>query len=297
MEKVLIILLLLCSVSSFSQFTSRNDLQTRISESLNESLISKLSNPYYSKKDFVLSDSIERHTFKTLSKPDVNSELSLFFKENLNSQDLERIDYDKIKSLYDFKANPYKLDVYDYTIRFFFDVDKKGKPYNFKVSTGDNVLNKLVKEIFKKFPLEKLKLTEENKLGLNSIQLFEKVKRKTIIKASTNVILDISPTTENCEVLETGMSRSSCFYNEFREYILNNISLSQKMNEVKIESRFSVDSNGKIYNVNCIAPKKVIKNEIDRVVKSFNKKIIPARRNNIPIDFFYNTTYIITSNK
>lgn len=298
MKRITLLIIFLHSIISFSQIKNKTELQERVSQFSDEAIDRERYNRYYSEKEYKLVSELEMNSFQTIANPDENSELSLFFKQNLSTKDLKKIDFHKITSSFLFKLNPYKLDNYDYTIRLTFEINKDNKAQNIKIQTGDTDLNNQIKKIFKTFPLEKLKLNDKYKSGIISVQLFTRENKKAIIKASTNAVYDINPSLKECENLEYYSKRSSCFYNELNKYILKNISLEaiskQKLKgEITIYPRFSIDANGNIYKVNSIAPNNIIKNEIDRIIESFDKKIIPAKRNDIPKDYYHETSYIL----
>jgi len=132
--------------------------------------------------------------------------------------------------------------------------------------------------------------------------LFARENRKAIIKASTNIVYDEKPTLEECKNIESKSKRSSCFYKKLQQHILNNISLQtvakqKKKGEIRINPRFTIDSIGNIFNVNSIAPNKTLKNEVDRLIFSFIKKIIPAKRNGVAKNYFYKTNFILIIEK
>lgn len=298
MKKIALLIILLHSIICFSQFNNKTELQERISEYSEEAKYREHQNPYYSEEEYKSVANLDKNSFQALANPDENSELSIFLKQNLTPKDLKKIDYSKITSSFLFKLNPYKLDNYDYSIKLTFEIGKENKAQNIKIQTGNTELNKQIQNIFKTFPIEKLNINNNYKSGEISVQLFTRENKKAIIKASTNAVCNVNPSFKACENLEYYRKRSSCFYNELKNYILKNISLEaiskQKLKgEITIYPRFSIDTNGKIFKVNSIAPNSIIKNEIDRVLESFNKTIIAAKRNETPIDYYYETNYII----
>ncbi|GGA85421.1 hypothetical protein GCM10008015_27710 [Flavobacterium palustre] len=296
-KKLALLIILLHSIISFSQINNKTDLQERVSEYSNEAINRERQNRYYTEAEYKLVSELEKNSFQATANPDENNELSLFLKQNLSTQDLKKIDYHKITSSFLFKLNPYKLDNYDYTIRLTFEIGKDNKAQNIKIQTGNADFNKQIKNVFKTFPLEKLNIDTENKSAIISVQLFCRENKKTIIKASTNAVYDVTPSLNECQNLDYS-KRNSCFYNELNKYILKHISLEaiskQKLKgEISIYPRFSIDTNGKIFKVNSIAPNTIIKNEIDRIIQSFDKKILPAKRNDTTKEYFYETSYIL----
>ncbi len=299
MKKIILVIVFTFSLKNYSQ-QKINTFQNTLSEVINERYKEELKNEYYSKLEFEEEYLNESNEFQSLSKPDINNDLSNFIRENLDTDLLKEIDFNKIFSTHKYQNISKKI--FDYTIRLTFEIDKNNKAYNFKVVTGNYDLNKKIIEIFKKYPLEKLSINENFKSGVISIQLFAKENRETIIKASTFAVVDQIPIQKKCSNIQYYRQLNSCFYKNLYDYILANISLEtilkQKLRgEIKIRPRFSIDSNGKVFNVNSIAPNAIIKDEIDRIIKSYNEIIIPAKRNNMPKIFFYDTDYVIIIDK
>ncbi|WP_026715114.1 hypothetical protein [Flavobacterium daejeonense] len=297
MKKITLLIFIFQFAISYPQYSNKTELQERITQYSDETIKRERDNRYYTEEEYKLVNDLETTTFKNLANPNETSELSLFLKQNLTSDDLKKINFNQITSSFSYKLNPYKLDNYDYTIRLTFEIGKDNKAQNIKIQTGNADFNKQIKNVFKTFPLEKLNIDTENKSAIISVQLFCRENKKTIIKASTNAVYDITPSLNECQNLDYN-KRNSCFYNELNKYILKHISLEaiskQKLKgEISIYPRFSIDTNGKIFKVNSIAPNTIIKNEIDRIIQSFDKKIIPAKRNDTTKEYFYETSYIL----
>ena len=297
MKKLILVITLLLSINSYTQIDHRTDLEKTVYEASKLSIENGLEYHYYSKEEYELITQTERKNFESLGKPNKNSEISLFLKKYITKKELRKVNYSKIMSSFSYKLNPYKLEFFDYKIRLKFKLSKKNKISGIRILTGNKELDNKIKKLFKKYPLKEAFKIRDRK-GEYSIQLFEKVEGKTIINASTFFVNDEKPSLEKCKKIEIGHRRNSCWYKELYQHILNNISpqefIKQKLRgEIKIYPRFSIDSVGNIYKVNSVAPNKIIKNEIDRVIKTFSKGIIPAKRNNIPENYFYHTNYIL----
>lgn len=295
MKKIIFLIVFIYSFKSYSQ-EEINNLQYIVNKTQKERNYDELNNKYFSKLELEEEYLTESNRFKSLAKPDESSDLSNFIRANLNPKLIENIDFNKIRSFYNDQNIPKKI--FNNTIRLTFEIDENNKARNCIISTGNYDLNKQIKEIFKKYPLEKLSIDESSKSGKISIQLFAYENKKTIIKASAFAVIDQIPIQKNCTDIKYYQQLSSCLYKNLYNYILPNISLAtiSKQNlrgEIKIRPRFSIDTNGKVFHVNSIAPNKIIKDEIDRIIKSYNEIIIPAKRNNEPKIFFYDTDYVI----
>lgn len=298
MKKLILLSTLILSIKSYSQIDDyRTDLEKKVYETSKLSIENGLEYNYYSKEEYELIIQKERKIFKSLGKPNKNSEISLFLKKYITEKDLSKINYSNIMSSFSYEVNPHKIEFFDFKIRLKFKLSEKNKISGIRIQTGNKELDYKIIKLFEKYPLKEVLKINDSK-GEYSLQLFEKEGRKTIINASTFFVNDEEPTLEKCKNIERAHKRGSCWYKELYQHILNNISqkefAKQKLRgEIKIYPRFSIDSVGNIYNVNSVAPNKIIKNEIDRVIETFNKGIIPAKRNKIPKNYFYHTNYIL----
>ncbi|UZO79571.1 hypothetical protein NBT05_11450 [Aquimarina sp. ERC-38] len=299
----ILIILLLSSISIFSQSDiAEKNLDDRLKTLKEKAVYNGKRNNYYTKESFILVDEAEKKSFESLARPSKQSEISKFFRSRLTRDDLKKINYSRIRSGMDFNNNPFKKKNYDYKIRLNFEVNKFNKISNPIIITGNTEFNRKIGKIFRSIPIEKLNISDINKACKYQIQLFTKEKDKKVINASTNVVCDELPSFKKCDELEFFSAESTCFYEELYSYILNNISINaiskqKKRGKIKIEPRFTIDASGDIVNANSIAPNQIIKDEVDRVLRTLNGKISPAKRNGKPFNHFYKTTYIIVVEK
>ena len=293
---LLFIAILLFSFTGTSQ-TKKDSLNKIVRERINTIHETQSDNPYFTKQEIEEEYANENNTFQALAKPSENSDLANYFKIYLESNLLKKIDFSTIKSSYLYKK--ISNNKFNYTIRLTFEINKKKKPTNFRINTGNKELDRKVIEIFKKYPLEKLALSEADKHGKISIQLFVKENKNIIIKASTFAIVDQLPITKGCENLQTNWEVNNCLYEKLNEYIIQNISLKtiseqDLRGEIIFSPRFSINPEGKIVKVNCIAPNRIIKDEIDRVISSYDQILTPGTRNNKPKNTYCDTYRTLT---
>ncbi|OXA77868.1 hypothetical protein SAMN05444397_11440 [Flavobacterium aquidurense] len=280
----LFLTILLFSFTSYAQ-NQRDSLNKVVHERIKDINQDEIDNPYYTKQEIEDEYVAENNIFQSLSKPNENSDLSNYFKIYLEKGLLRKIDFSEIKS------SPYyshiSNKVYNHTIRLTFEINKKNKATNFRLNTGNKELDKEVIRLFKKYPLEKLSLGENAKTGKISLQLFARENKTTIIKASEFAVVDQLPILKGCENTQYNWELNKCLYDQLFKYILANISLKtiseqDLKGEIHIRPRFSIDATGKIFKANSIAPNKIIKDEIDRIILSYDQVLIPGKRNNIP---------------
>lgn len=242
----------------------------------------------------------ETESFQSIYKPSPNSALSQFLIKHIGVHSLNKVKFDtKHKSK-------------EKIITLTFQVNKDIKPYKILVYTGDFELNKKIAEAFKKYPIKKLGLNSTNQLGTCKVQLFSKEKNKTIINASTVAVYFTPPIFKNCLDVNNISQLNSCFYKELKNHILQNFSLGifnekqrKKMKNIKFVLSFSIDKEGRIYNIfedefkfesyannpmNYRNPKK-INEELRRVLKLLGNVAKPAMRNGNPTTYNYDTFY------
>ena len=293
---VLFIIISIFSLNSYSQ-SQKDSLNKVVQERIKNIKEDQSENPYYSQQELEDNYKDEINTFLALAQPSENSDLANHFKIYLEKKLLKKIDFSTIKwsSFYkEISKNKTTLSV-----RLTFELSKTGKATNCRINAKDKELEKKIIEVFKKFPLEKLGLKESDKSGKISVQLFTKEDNEVIIKASQFAVVDVPPILKECEDASLYWQLNKCLYDRLYDYILKNISLktlnNQKLRgEIIFRPRFTINSEGKIINVNCIAPNKVIKDEIDRVVLSFNETIEPGKRNQVPKNTYCDTFRTVT---
>lgn len=285
MKQLLLLFTLLSFYNNYGQ-SFGDSLRKVRTEQINKMKKIQRDNPYsyHSKQEIIDEYLRESKEFQSLAQPDENNRLSLFLKANLNPSLLKKNSTYFFKS--DYKNSNISNEIFDYTVRLTFNLNKKNEPYNIKLNTGNRDFNNIIIQIFEKFPIDNYFLNSTTKNGKYSVQIFAKENKKVIIKASTFAIVDQIATVKNCENNEYQEKFSCGLDDKLFEYILANISLSTLSKqdirgEVSFYQRYSVDTNGKISDVNSAAPNKIIKDEIDRIIKSYNQTIVPATRNNI----------------
>ncbi len=293
---VLFIIISIFSLTAYSQ-SAKDSLKKIVRERIKDIQNTQSDNSYYTKEDTENEYINENSTFQALALPTENSDLSDFFKIYLEKKLLKKIDFSKIKESYLYKN--ISNSKYNYTIRLTFELSKTGKATNCRINTGNKELDRKIIEVFKKYRLEKLALKESDKLGKISVQLFAKENKEIIIKASQFAVIDIPPIIKECDDLQLYWQLNKCFYDKLYAFLLKNISLKTLNNqdlrgEIIFSPRFTINKEGKITNVNSIAPNKVIKDEIDRVISSFNGIIKSGKRNNISKDSYCETYRTIT---
>lgn len=141
----------------------------------------------HSYSQFALLNTAQEHrTFIHLNKPSAKNELSLSLEKYITPQELTLIsDYTTPPNLHN-------------SIRAQFEVTKDGRPWNFRIYTGNQDLNKKIEVFLKSFLIKKIPNLKDLYQARNYIQLFSKEEGKTIINASTSIVSDYPPMFKNC---------------------------------------------------------------------------------------------------
>ena len=190
--------------------SQKDSLNKVVQERIKDIKESQSDNPYYTNEEKRDGYSKEVTTFQALAQPSENSDLANYFKIYLEKKLLQKVDFSTIRwsSFYKHFSN----NAYSYTIRLTFEVSKTNKATNCRINTGDKEIDKKIIEIFKKYPLEKLSLKENDKLGKISIQLFAKEGKNVIIKASKFAVIDTPPAIKGCKNTELYWQINKCLY-------------------------------------------------------------------------------------
>jgi len=293
---------LLISFYSFSQFKKDvnkkiiSDIENRKpwGQEFENQINDEIDNPYYNKEELLNKIIEERKHFQELSKPNPQSNLSIFLRRNLNLEILKKIKPRLVTTK--FKLKDYSKKYRDSIVTATFRI-KKRNSFD-RINLLDKDLKKEIKEVLDKYPIEKLGLDKTNRKGKITVQLFTFKNKKAVINASSTPVINEPPQFSTCHDINSYSNLTSCNYKVLYNFILSNLSTEniskQKLRgEIYIRPRFSIDKNGNIYNIDSVASNKIIKQEIDRVISLYKEKIIPATINNKPVDFLYETTYAL----
>ncbi|WP_163409489.1 hypothetical protein [Flavobacterium ajazii] len=195
-----------------------------------------------------------------------NTELAFHFKKYISAEEL-----DKILLL----KGP---------INIYFNIDKKGKPINFKTNAYTSELNDKLVGIFKKFPFEKLNIKPVNTIDSYSYPLIINRLNKNIIVSSDKPSIHTPPffdkdcESSNSKELYDCMNQSikNLVVNNFKRTIRNKTKLKGVIN---VRFSFQIDDKGKIINVKAFAPNAEICNELEQIIKSIPDVYKPAYLN------------------
>lgn len=195
-----------------------------------------------------------------------NNELALHFKKFISEDEL--------------KKNAFSLNKESIDISF--SVDKKGEKIAVKANSASPKLNGRLVEIFKNFPIEKLKIKSTNVLESYHYTIITKGYPLNIIQCNENPNVSLPAFfNKKCEKSDSPEELRKCFWSNIENTIIRNFDtkLLSKTNlngEVKVNCQFQVDTNAKIINVKVQAPNPIISNELEKIINEIPNIYKPA---------------------
>lgn len=211
--------------------------------------------------------------FDYYAKPSINSDLSNYFKKNINTSLLDAVKF------------PQTVEN-EKRIFLLFRLDAKNEIQNMYVTTGYSELNKSIIDAFKKYDIDKLNIPDKNSKNRYVIQIVSSLDGKAILNCSSNIIYDRLPLFEGCETVVTNGDVNKCTNKYIENYIINNISSEIIQNakiigELRFNVKFTVDYDGTIKDINCLASTEALTQELNRVIAIVPRaKLFPTRNGN-----------------
>jgi hypothetical protein len=195
--------------------------------------------------------------FDSIFKPTTSNYFAIYLKDNLTDKDVKNANLNRLKN----------------RISLYFELDKKGKPFEITTTSRSKKLENKIITLFKNFDFEKLNFVEKNRFNryFTSIIIFEN--EKNIIKTNSIIGYNRGALFIGCENSKNVKAARACFSRQvqvyfskkFRTRIMNTLGLSTGRKRIFIG--FKVDKTGRITDITCRAPHKKIKQEVIRVMK------------------------------
>lgn len=213
-------------------------------------------------------DAIIKNKETSLNLSNTN-DLALHFKKYLSDEELQRIPFPK-------KAK---------NISISFSIDKKGRVIELKTSNHKNkISNDKLISIFKKFPLEKLKINSNDVLERYSYIILTKINNETIIECSNTAIIEKLPVYKGCEKSKAPSALGKCLSEKIsahvmREFDTNIRNKTELKGKIKLLCIFKIDTDGNIIDVKAKAPNPFLANEVEKVIKDLPKVVAPGFQN------------------
>ncbi|MFG6686139.1 hypothetical protein ACGK9U_06130 [Mariniflexile sp. HNIBRBA6329] len=213
--------------------------------------------------------------FDYFGKPSPTNELSLYFRENINLELL--------------KAIKFKDTIEDNKrIILSFQFTKNLKIISVKANSQYGELNNEIEKAFRNYDLKKIKFPDNRGLYNYKLQIISSFNNSAIINCSTFLIYDKEPVYDGCDLINNHSNLSTCNYRILESFIADNMNPEiiqdfKSSGQLILQPKFTIDVKGEITANNSNAPTKVLKEELDRVLKLLPKPIAPATRNGKPI--------------
>lgn len=197
-----------------------------------------------------------------------NNALALHFKQHLGEEDLKDII---------FPINTKHIYIY-------FGINKKGKLTDLKSNTMSPKVNDQIIKIFKDFPLEKLNISQPNKLESYRYSLITKA-HKNIIECNDKPEIYAYPLFDkSCEKSSSALDVKSCFNDKISSIIIFEFDRQLKTKtkltgEIRLLTKFEINTEGEFVNIKVKAPNPFLENEMIRIIKEIPKVYKPAYLN------------------
>ncbi len=128
----------------------------------------------------IMDSQLEEKSFRMLHRPLTENKLSKYLKMHLSDDEIRNLSY---------KTPPNSHQ----SIRAQFQVSANGRPWNFRIYTGNRDLNKKLEKLLREFLQNEVSNLSELHESINKIQLFSKEGNKNIINASSIIVSTFPP--------------------------------------------------------------------------------------------------------
>ncbi|TNJ45789.1 hypothetical protein KFZ70_10070 [Tamlana fucoidanivorans] len=222
---------------------------------------------------FKLTDeSLEEKSFRMLHRPSPNNKLSQYLKSHITAEELQIIN----NSLKTKNIN---------SLRIVFDINKNGRPWNFRGYTGNKQLNQKLYQLVTFFLTNEIPNLADLYQARHKIQLFTRENDTTFINASTVIVSDYPPkfdiykrnkktaiklnktkpnanssisdvfnyhAIEDCQSAPRYTDAYGCFSRNFEKFIIANFNkrIFKEENIIgfyKLPVKFEIDKKGKLH--------------------------------------------------
>ncbi len=257
----------------------------------------------------IMDSQLEEKSFRMLHRPLTENKLSKYLKMHLSDDEIRNLSY---------KTPPNSHQ----SIRAQFQVSANGRPWNFRIYTGNRDLNKKLEKLLREFlPKEVSNLSALHE-AVNKIQLFSKEGGRNIVNASSVIVSTFPPVFSYAndpapkkEIDTTTLGKNTnisdvfkrfpisgkcqnisfddaygCFKKNLENFIIKNlnqelIKKEKVTGELKTNISFKINKKGLITDVNCYSISSAFDAEINRIVQLFGTTVVqPANRNGVPLE-------------
>lgn len=180
-----------------------------------------------------------RETYLAFTKPSTSNDLSLFFKERLKENNLDKANLNRINS----------------NVNINFELDENEKIFNLNTSARSSFLDEKIKAIFKEYSLNKLNFPNKAKFNKYTLQILSFHNNEPIINTNSNVGYERIPIYVGCENSKNIAEAKKCFSKKTQQHfsLKFNADLPNKLGlapgTLKILIRFVINENGNISKI------------------------------------------------
>tara|TARA_R110001606_G_scaffold385511_1_gene549055 strand:+ start:27 stop:1529 length:1503 start_codon:yes stop_codon:yes gene_type:complete len=226
-----------------------------------------------------------RQEFSNFTKPDSENQLSLFFKDKL-SEDLLQ------------KAN---LNRFHNRLTISFELDKKNKPFNIKTNARSTALDEKIIADFKEYPIENLNFADKSDFNNYIIQVLSFDNSKNNINTSSIVGYERIPVFVGCENSKNIQDAKKCFSKNIQMHYAKKFDadlpnrLGLPSGKLKILISFKVDKEGNITKITTklSTPNSSIEAETKRVMRLIPNMRSSAMQNGKVVNISYRIPFML----
>jgi hypothetical protein len=226
-----------------------------------------------------------RQEFSNFTKPDPENQLSVFFKEKL-SEDLIQ------------KAN---LNWFHNRLTISFELDKNNKPFNIKTNARSTEINKKIIDGFKEYPIDNLNFADKSDFNNYIIQVLSFNNSKNNINTSSIVGYERIPIFVGCENSKDIQEAKKCFSKNIQMHYARKFDadlpnkLGLPSGKLKVLISFKVDKEGNIAKITTklSQPSLAIEAETKRVIYLIPNMRSPAMQNDKVVNISYRIPFTL----
>jgi hypothetical protein len=221
-------------------------------------------------------------SFDTVFEPNSTNDFAVYLSENLSKADIKKANLNRIND---------RLSIY-------FELDKKGKPFEITTTSRSKDLEEKVITLFKNYNLTKLNFVEKHNFNRYFISIIVFENNKNSIKTNSVVGYNRIPIFPKCEKSKSVKLAKQCFsygiqkhfVKKFNSRIPNKLGLSAGRKRIFIS--FTINKKGNVSKIRVKAPHPKIKKEVIRVMKKI-PRVKPAVFGRKPANIKYSIPFTL----
>lgn len=222
------------------------------------------------------------NNFDSIFNPSTKNKFSEYLSKNLKVEEINNANLNRINKI----------------LYLYFELDKKGKPFQITTNSRSKELEEKIISLFKNYDLNNFIFFNKKKLNkyFSPIIIFEN--DKNIIKTNNIIGYSRSPIFPVCNNSKTTKEAYNCFSKQIQSHFIRkfNTKLPNKLGlstgRKKVFINFRINKKGKIDNIKVRAPHIKIKEEVIRVMSKL-PKVSPGIFGNKPVNIKYSIPFTL----